>query len=619
MIIYRNTKAAFLVDLDSGQIDKIILKAYHDKTGRLTSSREIDSWFNSLEFMGRVVDDDSIPHNAGVAIECQIPQTAKRIDFLISGTDENQRPNVVIVELKQWQTAQLTEKDGIVKTYLGRGLNETEHPSYKAWTYAALLQDFSETVQQESIQLAPCAFLHNYEEDTVIRNPFFKEYLEKAPVFLKRDRLLLRDFIKRHVKVGDKSQILYRIEQGKIRPSKQLSEALASMLKGNQEFYLIDEQKLVYETALSLVKQAQTGGKKVLIVEGGPGTGKSVVAINLLVEITKRELLCQYISKNAAPRQVFQTKLSKTLNRTRFAALFQGSGRFTDSPANEFDALVVDEAHRLNEKSGMYQNLGENQIKEIIHSARCSIFFLDEDQRVTMSDIGTKDEIKQWADYHGAKTEVLELPSQFRCNGSDGYLAFLDHSLQIRETTNTSLQGIDYDFRVVDSPVELDQLIREKNKLDNKSRLVAGYCWDWNSKNDPKAMDIVFPDFNYARQWNLSVDGSLWIIKENSIDQIGCIHTCQGLELNYVGVIIGPDLIVRDGQVLVDPSKRSKMDRSIRGYKSQMKTDPEGTKRLVKMIIKNTYRTLMTRGMKGCYIYSPDAETRAYFKNRLKA
>jgi DUF2075 family protein len=343
------------------------------------------------------------------------------------------------------------------------------------------------------------------------------------------------------------------------------------------------------------------------------------VAINLLVEITKRELLCQYISKNAAPRQVFQTKLSKTLNRTRFAALFQGSGRFTDSPANEFDALVVDEAHRLNEKSGMYQNLGENQIKEIIHSARCSIFFLDEDQRVTMSDIGTKDEIKQWADYHGAKTEVLELPSQFRCNGSDGYLAFLDHSLQIRETTNTSLQGIDYDFRVVDSPVELDQLIREKNKLDNKSRLVAGYCWDWNSKNDPKAMDIVFPDFNYARQWNLSVDGSLWIIKENSIDQIGCIHTCQGLELNYVGVIIGPDLIVRDGQVLVDPSKRSKMDRSIRGYKSQMKTDPEGTKRLVKMIIKNTYRTLMTRGMKGCYIYSPDAETRAYFKNRLKA
>jgi hypothetical protein len=196
--------------------------------------------------MGRVVDDDSIPHNAGVAIECQIPQTAKRIDFLISGTDENQRPNVVIVELKQWQTAQLTEKDGIVKTYLGRGLNETEHPSYKAWTYAALLQDFSETVQQESIQLAPCAFLHNYEEDTVIRNPFFKEYLEKAPVFLKRDRLLLRDFIKRHVKVGDKSQILYRIEQGKIRPSKQLSEALASMLKGNQEFYLIDEQKLVY-------------------------------------------------------------------------------------------------------------------------------------------------------------------------------------------------------------------------------------------------------------------------------------------------------------------------------------------------------------------------------------
>jgi superfamily II DNA or RNA helicase len=101
----------------------------------------------------------------------------------------------------------------------------------------------------------------------------------------------------------------------------------------------------------------------VLIVEGGPGTGKSVIAINLLVEITRRELLVQYISRNQAPRDVYQSKLTGQMTKTRFSNMFQGSGSFTESPSNEFDALVVDEAHRLNLKSGMFQNKGENQIK----------------------------------------------------------------------------------------------------------------------------------------------------------------------------------------------------------------------------------------------------------------
>jgi DUF2075 family protein len=609
MIVYRSTKRGFQDEVERGDIDLTIEKKFFEVFHKRTSGKEVESWWNSLHYMSTVLNDPEIPDNTGIAIECQIPQTSKRIDFVITGTDENNKPNVVIIELKQWKSAELSEKDGIVKTALGKGLHETNHPSYQAWSYATFLHDYSETVRNENITLSPCAYLHNYVEDQVIRNPFYSNYLEKAPVFLKRDPHKLRDFIKRFVKKGDDGEIMYRIDSGKVRPSKQLSESLSSLLKGNDEFVLLDEQKLVYETALWLTEKAKKEGKKVLIVEGGPGTGKSVVAINLLTEITKREMLTQYVTKNAAPRAVYQSKLTGTITKSRFAALFQSSGSYINTPINEFDALVVDEAHRLNEKSGMFQNLGENQIKEIIHAAACSVFFIDEDQKVTMKDIGSKDEIKKQAKKLNAEVIEMELSSQFRCNGSDAYLAFLDNLLQIRETANTDLKEINYEFKVCDSPAELQKIIFEKNKEKNSARLVAGYCWDWKSQKDNNTMDIEFPEYKFAMKWNLALDSMLWIMKPNSVNEIGCIHTCQGLELDYVGVIIGEDLIIRNGIVLVDPAKRSRMDSSIKGYKKLLKENPEKAKDLIRKIIKNTYRTLMTRGMKGCYVWCVDRET----------
>ncbi|MDX9815792.1 MAG: DUF2075 domain-containing protein [Smithellaceae bacterium] len=613
MIVYQAIKSEFQQNVDTGEIDRIILRKFQEVLHQTTGQSEVRAFWNSMNFMSSVIDDRDIPDNAGISIEYQLPQSGKRIDFIISGTNENDLPYVVIVELKQWSKAELTEKDGIVKTILGGGLHETSHPSYQVWSYAALLEDFSVPIQEEKIILKPCAYLHNYEEDNVIKNDFYKEHLKKAPAFLKRDKLKLREFIKQFVKKGDNGEIMYRIDKGEIRPSKHLAESLVSMIKGNPEFTLIDEQKLVYESALFLAQTARHKPKKqVMIVEGGPGTGKSVVAINLLVEITKRELLTQYVTKNAAPRAVYQSKLTGTLRKSQFDSMFQGSGRYVDVPNNTFDCLIVDESHRLNDKSGMYRNKGENQIKEIIQAAACSVFFIDEDQRIHMLDIGTKEEIIKWAKKAGADIHEYELPSQFRCNGSDGYLAFIDNALQIRDTANIDLRGIDYDFRVMDDPNALFDLIKEKNGIDNKARLVAGYCWDWKSKKNKDAMDIIFPEYDFAKQWNLSVDGSLWIMQPNSIDQIGCIHTCQGLELSYVGVIIGDDLIVRDGVVRVDPAKRSSGDRSMHGYKKIKDTD--AGKEKIRSLIKNTYKTLMTRGLKGCYVYCTDKETLEYFK-----
>lgn len=618
MIVYQATKAEFSEDVLTDTIEHRILNFFQKNLKRSTTKNEIESWKNSMLYMDKVLNDPSIPDDCGVAIEYQLPQSGKRLDFILTGLDDDRNEYAIMIELKQWSSASLTDKDGIVETVINRGLKETPHPSYQVWSYASLLKNFNETVETDRINLQPCAYLHNYVADEVIRHNQYKEYIDKAPVFLRGEAVKLRDFIKRYVKHGDQTKILYRIDNGRIRPSKMLADSMVGLLKNNPEFIMIDDQKIVFETGLALSRHASEGKKKVLIVNGGPGTGKSVVAINLLVALNKMGLTAQYVSKNAAPRAVYESKLTGTLKKTDISNLFRGSGAFIEANPNEFNTLIVDEAHRLNERSGLYSNLGENQIKELINASRCTIFFLDEDQRIHLNDIGTSKEIKKWASRLGADVYETNLSSQFRCNGSDGYLAWLDNTLQIRDTANPILDPHQYDFRIFNSPNDLRDAIVEKNKVNNKARMVAGYCWKWNSKKDKNLYDVVIPEHKFQMRWNLTDDGSLWIIKPDSVNEIGCIHTCQGLEMDYVGVIMGPDLIVRNGKVLTQPTARAKDDKTVRGYKKLMEKRPEETKATLQAIITNTYRTLMTRGMKGCWVYFTDEETRDHFANAIQ-
>lgn len=620
MIVYHATKMKFLDDNDNRNIEDVIASAYVLKTGRYAAHGEFKSWKASLQEMARVLRDKQIPDDVGVGIEFGIPQTAKRIDFILSGLSLEGRPHAIIVELKQWSSSRISEKDGIIIAQRG-GSHESEgaHPSYQAWSYAALLNGFNEAVYESGTELRPCAYLHNYRDDGIIRHPHYTPYLEKAPLFLHGEEELnrLRNFINQHVKKGDNGELLFKMENGRIRPSKMLADSLAKMLKGNQEFVLVDDQKVVYETCLAVSQHATAEQKQVIIIKGGPGTGKSVIAINLLNGLSKLGLVSKYVSKNAAPREVYKAKLNGHFKRVEISNFFSGSGAFYETEPNVFDVLVVDEAHRLNKKSGLYGNLGENQIKEVIRSAKCTILFVDDDQIVTLSDIGHSSELERWAKNLGAQVTQLELSSQFRCNGSDGYLAWLDNTLGLRETANNTFNRDSFDFRVIDSPVELHNLIAEKNRVNNKSRVVAGYCWNWNSKKDSKAFDIIIPEHGYKKQWNLGSDGSLWIVAPESVDQIGCVHTCQGLEVDYIGVIIGPDLLYRSGILLAEPKNRSAQDRTIRGYKTLMKNDPVGVGDRLDKIIRNTYRTLMTRGMKGCYVYCVDKKMQDYFKQQL--
>jgi len=361
------------------------------------------------------------------------------------------------------------------------------------------------------------------------------------------------------------------------------------------------------------------GDRLVLVIKGGPGTGKSVIAINALVALLGEGLNVRYVTKNAAPRAVYQQKLRGRMTTAAVSNLFMSSDSFHTVEPDSYDVLLVDEAHRLVEKSGFYKNLGENQITEIIQSCRVSVFFSDDSQLVTWRDIGTVDEIRSNAETHKTPVEEIQLSAQFRCAGSTEYLTWIDSVLGLTSNQSPDLSSCEYDIRVVDSPSELRNLIFDFNKSNNRSRLLAGYCWPWISRSDSTAFDIEFPQTDFSMKWNLTSDGSGWIIAPNSVHEVGCIHTCQGLEGDYFGVIIGPDLEVENGVLEGKPENRALHDKSLQGFKKSLRAKGPEARARADRLIRNTYRTLMTRGMLGTFIYCTDPAVAELIRSSLVA
>ena len=624
MIIYQNTKGGFINDVRSNYIADIIEEEFKKHNINHDNLAEYKSWANSLMYMCNVIDDKDISDDCKLAVEYQIPLTSKRVDFLLSGQDDNGNNNVVVVELKQWEDCTPTQRQDVVQAFTGGAVRSVCHPSYQAYSYTKIIETFNEDVYKNKISLKPCAYLHNFKEANRehIEHSNYREAISLAPVFLSHDSIKLRNFIKSFIKRKDNIDLLMKIENGKLKPAKSLQDSLASMLKGNKEFYLIDEQKVAYETVKKLLEKSVKDANKVngeskkytIIVEGGPGTGKSVVAIQLLCDLIQKGFSANYVTKNSAPRNVYFSKLRQDNYRNNYIqSLFRGSGSYVDTPNNYFDCLLADEAHRLNEKSGLFHNKGVNQVKEIIHASKVSVFFIDENQRVTTSDIGSVELIKKFAReenstlYYGPE---LNLVSQFRCNGSDGYLGLLDDILEIKSMKGEKIE-LDYDVKVFDDPVEMREALRLKN-TNNKARMLAGYCYNWITKNKDNSdlFDIVLEN-GFKAKWNFS-DTSTWAIDENSFDQVGCIHTSQGLEFDYVGVIVGNDLRFENNHVITDYTQRAKTDAALKGIKSTKNYA------LADELIRNTYRTLLSRGQKGCYIYCEDKALANHIRECIK-
>lgn len=619
MIIYSATKKEFNNDVIMNMIsDKILLKLKESNI-HAGLDAEYRSWQNSLNFMKNVLDDSDIEDDVRVAIEYQIPRTSKRVDFIIAGANETDKNNVIIVELKQWEKVEKIDDEMLhsVKAFTGGANRMVSHPSYQAYSYAVFIRNSSEQVQDEDINIVPCAYLHNYEEKYVdqLNDEIYKIWYNEAPFFIKNQVIDLRNFIKKYItKKSSDGDLLYKIDNGRIRPSKALQDCLVSLMKGNKEFMLLDEQAVVFDMCIKTMNQCMKDMKKrTIVIQGGPGTGKSVLAINLLKKYISNGLNASYVTKNSAPREAYLKLLSKSdlKKEVNIKQLFRSPFGLCGAPSNYYDCLIVDEAHRLVKQ--MYGDFhGVNQVMECINASLLTIFLIDENQKITTKDIGSIDEISKWARELNSRVIINEettLTSQFRCNGSDLYIQLLNNILQVGEPVDIDINELNFDIKVFDDPNILRDELRKKNEINNKARMVAGYCYDWDVKNHRGEYDIYLEN-GFKAKWNLEKD-KIWAINPTSFEEVGCIHTAQGLEFDYVGVLIGKDLRYDEvnNVIITDKSMISRDDKS-----SGIKSCGEA---LAKQLIKNTYKTLLTRGQKGCYIYCEDKALARYIKRML--
>jgi DUF2075 family protein len=471
------------------------------------------------------------------------------------------------------------------------------------------------------VSLDACTYLHNYSihPDDVIISKKFESLIQEYPLFSKDDVDSLCDYLVPRLESGQGIDVLRRIEGGRYRPSKKLMEHVGQIIKGKQEYILLDEQLVAYDKVISSARKGHHDKqKRVIIIKGGPGTGKSVIAINLMADL----LLEGYNTHYATGSRAFTTTLRKIIG-TRGAIQFKYFNSYMHAERDAVDVLICDEAHRIRKTSDSRytrteERTGEPQIQELINAAKVGVFFIDQDQVVRPDEIGTVKHIQEFAQANDCTIFEYELEAQFRCSGSDAFVNWINNTLGIRKTANALWTGDeDFDFKIFDSLDDLDKAVREKSEQGFKARMTAGFCWEWSKK--PKSDGMLHEDVSvgdYRRPWNARPEATrlargipratLWAHDPNGIDQIGCVYTAQGFEFDYVGVIFGNDLVYD-------------LDRQIWMGRPENSGDPVVRRSRDKFIdlVKNTYRVLLSRGLKGCYIYFLDKDTERFFKSRM--
>lgn len=626
MIIYQKTCHDFCLDAFSEgarNIANIVADSMRVK-GIGFSESSFESWKNSLPQMARVLMKASLPSDVDVSIEYKINQDRHRIDILIYGKDASDHKNVVIVELKQWSEVQPCSKPNFVHTYGGGGDSDYWHPSYQARNYAGIIENFNAYVQDNHVGMYSCSYLHNMREEyrPILDDEHLFPLVVTSPAFLESDEDKLASFIKKYVSKSCK-EVLYEIDRSEIRPSPKLGDMLFRVLEGKEMFSLTDEQAIA---VASIVEEARDsdeyGGRRTIVIKGKPGTGKSIVAINALGQLVKgnkehRPINAAYFTQNAAPRLFYKKCLvSGDYRKAAIDALFKSPVCLAHASENEFGCILVDEAHRMYDwKGGIGVQKGVNLLEKAILAGKVVVFFIDEDQAVTTHDYVTIDRIKECAKRcHSKFIEGPTLFSEFRVLGGTDYIDFTRALLGYPNAGKMiSYHPEQYDFKVFDSATELAQAIFQKNLEYKHCRLVAGYCYEWKSKSDYQngPADIVLDQGNFKAKWNMNKNDYSWLYDDNSIADVGCIHTCQGLDMEYCGVIIGRDFRYENGEVVFDPSFNAKTDNSSGIRKC---SDPE----LAKKLIRNTYEVLLTRGMRGTYVYCEDKGLRDHIKEIIK-
>jgi len=623
MRLYSGSSEQFIKDSTQNKIASKLENSFLDHFHYEPSPSEIRSWNNSLRALKDVFVSSGLTNN-GVLLEYQLPLTSKRLDCMVTGYDDAKESKAVIIELKQWEECDRAPGENEVKTWVGGNYREVLHPSAQVGQYSRYLKDTHTAFYEgnDPIELDSCSYLHNYRirDDDELLSPKFSTIIEKHPVFSAEEVDSISNYLSDRLIYGDGLEVLKRVEKSKYRPSKKLMDHVGNVIKGKDEYVLLDEQLVVYDKIMSIVKKGfHEGKKRVVIIKGGPGTGKSVIALNLMADLS----LKGYNSQYATGSRAFTTTLRDIIG-SRGAVQFKYFNSYMDAERNEVDVLICDEAHRIREFSHNRFTKKENrtncpQVEELIHASKVCVFFIDDHQVVRPNEIGSVNYIKKHAERLGCDIYEHELEVQFRCAGSEAFVNWINNTLNIKKTANVLWDSDeDFDFRIFPDPFSLEEAIREKEEEGHTARMTAGFCWPWSKEANPDGSlvkDVVIGD--YKRPWNanpkatgLASDipkSNLWASDPNGIDQVGCVYTAQGFEFDYVGVIFGLDLVYDFDKQQWVGNKDESEDYVVKRSKDQFLD-----------LVKNTYRVLLSRGMKGCYVYFMDKDTERFFKSRIE-
>jgi uncharacterized protein len=619
--LYAGSAEEFANDILKGDLADKLTTAFEAYYYKPPTSSERESWVNSLQAVNGAIGLASLTDNE-IVVEYELPYTNMRIDCLLFGKDNHDKGNVVLLELKQWSNVEDCQIENNVITWMGGARTMEPHPSYQVAGYHWYLLDFKAAFEEEPpLILSSVAYCHNYASgEKVLLDAKFSSMLREFPLFTKVDAHRLADYLKSRLGRGSGVAVFNRFSDSPVRPSKKLLEHTKRMIEGQRVFNLVGEQVTAYNTIIDRANKCTSSERKsVIIVRGGPGTGKSVIALNVIAELLSKGQAVYHATGSKA----FTTTLRKIVQR-RAANLFRYFNSFAGFERNQIPVLVCDEAHRIRRtRVGRFTpkelRTGRPQIDELIEAAKVSIFFIDDYQIVRPEEIGSSELIRNAAGRLADDVFEFELKTQFRCSGSDGYLNWLDNVLDIRSTANRMLTKREkMEFRIFDGPNKLYEEIKRKNSAEpNSARMVAGYCWPWSDPNPDGTLkeDVVIGDFritweakNEARFLAPGIPrAALWAYDPNGVNQMGSIYTIQGFEFDYVGVVFGGDLVY-------DWELKSWIGKPDNSADAMVKRDRDRFTRNVK----NAYRVLMTRGMKGCYVYFMDKGTERYFRSHIE-
>lgn len=616
---------------------------FSDRFGYETSDKEVASWSKSLHALSLILTDFCF-QDSHILLEFKMPTCSARCDAIITGKDSAGSANAVVIELKQWQFV----APSAVRDHVSIGKYNRAHPSAQVREYCEYLRFYHQAFTSGDVQISGCSFLHNMRDKKsvdVLNDPSLFGFLHKEyPVFTIKDEAGFKRHLRARISGGSGETIAYKLINGGIRPSTKLLDVIAEVINHNFEWRLIDEQLLAFNTVVSNVEAAKEIPDKVIIlIKGGPGTGKSVLAIQLLAYAARNHWRVAHATGSKAfqtvldaktqhladqfLKDVFGVKFKNQLPTAQLFSTFANIAQIGAAKENEFDLVVGDEAHRLwdyrrRKFRGLNKQLSQTpMIEEMVKAAKVTVLFLDEYQSVRVNELGSIDYIKTHVERLGHKVEIIDLTTQFRCLGSKSYLDWVESIMGYKAHRSLSWREFDgYEFRIMKTMQELQTTLDECREKEYTSRIVAGFCWKWSAPeghgglvhdvSDPRFGDWSAPWIKKGAQNAKSSEHRYhkWATDDSYLNQVGSIYSVQGFEFDYVGLIFGEDLVIRDGRWVSDVSKNRD---------NVFKKELQGSGEDATEKLRNIYRVLLTRGMRGTYVFFLDDETRQYFEEML--